>query len=240
MTALERHHDHDRALELAAMAIDFELTSAESAELEDQMAACPQCSRAAAAMRADAGAMRVPLTLLPSRRVDDAVYAAIAGRRAGPQRVLLLAAAALLLLGLLAALAVGASLLIHEPLPVTVVPSDQVALVSPKPDASLPAVPAPGESWQALPLSIGSNGSRLIEAVTIYTRNVPLAQRTEGAGLVGVGRGGCYPVGAQDPTDCFGAAWTAGAELVMERGCRPSWPAGRSGQFDERTGEGAL
>ncbi len=59
MTALERHHDHDRALELAAMAIDFELTSAESAELEDQMAACPLCSRAAAAMRADAGAMHV-------------------------------------------------------------------------------------------------------------------------------------------------------------------------------------
>jgi hypothetical protein len=199
MTALERHHDHDRALELAAMAIDFELTSAESAELHDQMAACPRCSRDAAAMRADAGAMRVPLTMLPSRRVDDAVYAAIDGRRSGSQRVVLLAAAALLLLGLLAALAVGASLLVNDPLPVTVVPTSQVALVTPAPDSSLP--PAPAESWQTLPLSIGPNGGRLIEAVT-----------TEGTGLVGVGRGGCLPVGAQDPTDCFGAAWTAGAD----------------------------
>ena len=198
MTALERHR-HDRALQLAAMGIDFELTSAESAELESQTAVCPQCSRAAAAMRADAGALRAPLTLLPSRRVDDAVHAAIAGRRAPPHRMLLLAATALLLLlALLAALAVGASLLVHEPLPVTVVPTDQVARVSPAPDAS--QGPAPAKSWQTLSLPAGSNGGRLIEAIT-----------TVGTGLVGVGRGGCVPEGS-DPTDCYASAWTAGAD----------------------------
>ena len=166
MTALERHHEHDRALELAAMAIDFELTGAESAELEAQMAACPLCSRAAAAMRADAGAMRVPMTLLPSRRVDDAVYAAIAGRRAGPQRVLLLAAAALLLLGLLAALAVGASLLVHEAA-ARHGRADRPGGAGQPGAGRIGAGCARGEAWQTLPLSVGSNGGRLIEAVTI-------------------------------------------------------------------------
>ena len=131
---------HQHPLELAAMALDFDLTAAETSELETHLATCPTCARRVAALRADARALSRPLTLLPSTRVDEAVYAAIAGRQPRPQRLLLLAAAALLLLTMLGAVAVGAYLLrdLDTP-PTTVTPTQPVAIVSPDPDAS-PAV----------------------------------------------------------------------------------------------------
>jgi hypothetical protein len=135
---------HDRALELAAAAIDFSLSAAETAELAAHLAACPTCARRAAALRADASTLGRPLTLLPSRRVDDAVHAAIARRPARPQRLWLLAAAALLLVALLlGTVAVGAYLLRSwQTLPTTLVPTatTPVAVVSPGPEPS----PAPG------------------------------------------------------------------------------------------------
>ena len=136
---------HQRSLELAATAVDFELTSAETDELAAHVAGCPACARRAVAMRSDALRLSRPLMLLPSPRVDDAVNAAISGRRARPQRLVLLVAAALLLLvALLGALAAGAYLLrTWQTLPINVVPlpTVPVALVSPAPDASPTAVP---------------------------------------------------------------------------------------------------
>ncbi len=196
MNAAERRL-HERTLELAASAIDFDLTSAESVDLEAHLATCTSCGRDAAGLRADALAIRPPVTLMPSQRVDDAVRREIARGGARPQRFLLLAATALILLGLLAAVAVGAALLrTQETLPMTVVPTDRAAVADPVPNAS----PTLGESWRTLDVPGGSSG-RLIEAVTIA-----------GAGLVGVGRGGCDTDAAKDPTACFGAAWTAGAD----------------------------
>ena len=98
-------HEHDRALELAASAIDYGLTAAQSSALDAHLMTCPACARSAAAMRREAIALRPQTTPLPSRRVDDAVFAVIAGRRATSPSLLVLAAALLLaaLLGVAAA-----------------------------------------------------------------------------------------------------------------------------------------
>jgi hypothetical protein len=192
---------HERSLELAATAVDFELTSAETGELETHLAACPACTRRTAALRADASTLGRPLALLPSRRVDDAVYAAIARQPARPQRLMLVAAAALLLVALLGAVAVGAYLLrTWQTLPTTVVPSPTapVAVVSPGPAAS-PAVV--GETWEALAIpasDVGSGSIGLMKAVAV----------TE-SGFVAVGGPVCVP--QNDPTTCHGSVWTAAA-----------------------------
>ena len=192
---LPGRQDHERSLELAALALDFELTRAESAELEAHLAGCPACARRAAALRGDAVALGRPLTLLPSGRVDAAIAAEIAGRRAGagPQRLVLVAATALLALALLGAAAVGAYLLRN----VTTPPITDVTLVtppvidSPRPDASLVAI---GGTWGTIDFAPGSGGS--IEAVAL-----------SGVDLIGVGGGECIPAGGP-PTQCYAGAWT--------------------------------
>jgi anti-sigma factor RsiW len=191
---------HERSLELSARAVDVELTNAETTELEAHLAACPTCARRTAALRADASMLGSVFTLLPSSRVDAAVYAAIARRPARPQRLMLLAAAALLLVALLGAAVVGGSMLrSRQTLPTTVVPTPTlpVAVVDPTttPEASPPVV---GEAWRTVDFPKSSSGS-LIEAATFA-----------GTGLVGVGRGGCLP-DSDNPTHCYAAAWTAAA-----------------------------
>ncbi|HEY8168197.1 MAG TPA: hypothetical protein VIF84_05740, partial [Candidatus Limnocylindrales bacterium] len=197
MSALRLDDRHDRPLELAALAIDYDLTAAERGELEAHLTACPTCARRVAALRADARTLGRPLTLLPSARVDAAVHAAITGRQPRPQRLVLVAAAALLLLAMLGAVAVGAALLRDlELLPTTdrPPPSQPVAIVSPGPEASPAAM---GDTWQTLTF-VDTRAGGLIEAAAFM-----------GNDLVGVGRGGCRPEDAQDPTDCSGAAWTS-------------------------------
>lgn len=202
LTQLDDRRRHERSLELASSAIDFDLTSAEAGELEAHFAACPACVRRAAAMRADTSALGRPLALLASRRVDDAVYAEIARRPARSGRLLLVAAAmALLLVALLGAVAGGAYLLrTWQTLPTTVVPSPTVpvAVASPRPDASPAAV---GETWGtlAIPTSdVGTGWIGLMEAVAA----------TE-SGFVAVGGPVCAP--QNDPTKCRASIWTAAA-----------------------------
>src|SRR5688572_26576378 len=48
---------HDRALELAAAAIDFGLSPADDAALTDHLAGCVPCRETAAALRTDAAAI---------------------------------------------------------------------------------------------------------------------------------------------------------------------------------------
>lgn len=133
---------HVRALELAASAIDVNLGYAETVELEAHLAACPRCRREAATLRADAAAIRTRAQLLPSSRVDEAVLGEIARPGAPRPRLMLLAAAALLLLGMLATVAAGATLLrSRDGLPSTVVPPDPVAAIDPVPAAS-PSLPS--------------------------------------------------------------------------------------------------
>ena len=138
---------HDRALELAATALDFGLAPADAAELTDHLATCATCARTAGALRGDAALLRRPATLIPSRRVDDAVAAAIAGRspRTSPQRLLLLvAAAALLLVALLGVAAAGSFILRTWPtIPTVVLPSPSAPAVVVDP------TPSPPPAWQS-------------------------------------------------------------------------------------------
>jgi len=134
---------HERAMELAASAIDFALGRDDAAELQAHLAGCPACARSAAALRNDAAAIRLP-ALRPSRRADDAVYAAIARRdaRTSP-RVLVLAAAALLLVALLGVAAAGAFLRVWPTLPIVVQPTAPAVVVVPTPS------PTPAPAWQS-------------------------------------------------------------------------------------------
>jgi hypothetical protein len=196
--SVQNLHDrerHERSLELAAVAVDFDLTSAETRELEAHLAGCSTCARRAAALRADASTLRAPLMLLPSARVDAAVHAAIVHQRARPQRLLLVAAAVLVLLALLGAAAVGAYLIRSwQILPTTVVPSPTVpaAIATPGPDAT----PVAGGTWRSLGFVQGSS-SGFMEAAAFA-----------GTELVGVGRGGCVPTSGV-PSHCYVGAWTA-------------------------------
>ncbi len=105
--------EHDRTLELAVSAIDYSLTAAQSAALDAHLVTCPACDRTAAALRSDANALRPRTTSLPSRRVDDAISAAIAGRRATSPSPLVLVTAVLLLIALLGVAAAAGSLLLR-------------------------------------------------------------------------------------------------------------------------------
>ena len=227
---------HDRIIELVATAVDFGLSSAETTELEAHLAACPTCARRATALRNDASSLRLSLTLLPSRRVDDAVHAAIVRRSAGPRRLLALAAAALLLVALLGMVTAGAYLLRNsKTLPTTVVPipTHPVVVASPGPDASPAAL---GDTWESVDFPPSSDGS-VIEGITFA-----------GADMVGVGRGGCVP-DFDNPTSCFGAAWTATAggrwvrapdQPGLEMGVGRSISGPDSGIFDVASGPAGL
>ncbi len=154
---------HDRALELAASALDFGLPSAELAELDRHLTICPACARTAAALLGDTALLRRPATPLPSRRVDDAVHAAIAGRepRTSPQRLMVLVAAtALLLVALLGVAAAGAMLLQSRPPVMVVDPSPSVPAVVVDPSASpLPVPPAePPPAWVPAPAAFPVTG----------------------------------------------------------------------------------
>ena len=234
---------HQRSIELAATAVDFDLTAAEAIELEAHLAACPTCARRAATLRADASTLGRPLPLLPSLRVDNAVYAAIARRPARPQRLLLLVAAAFLLVALLGTVAVGAALLrTREILPTTVVPQPNpttVAVASGGPDTSRAPDASPtlvGETWRTLDFRVYAPGV-LIEAATFA-----------GADLVGVGRGGCLP-DLKAPTTCYGSAWMAATgedwtHVPDQRGLEVSTSVGSSGVakgiFDVATGPAGI
>jgi hypothetical protein len=155
---------HERAMELAASAIDFALGGDDAAELQVHLAGCPACARSAAALRNDAAAIRLPARR-PSRRADDAVYAAIAHRdaRTSP-RVLVLAAAALLLVALLGVAAAGAFLRVWPTLPIVVQPTAPAVVVVPTasptpatqtPTASPPASAVPTPVAGTLPVASG-------------------------------------------------------------------------------------
>jgi hypothetical protein len=197
MTAADRTA-HDRWLWLAASTIDFELTPGEVEELQVHLATCPACARTAAAMRADATALGRPLELLPSRRVDEVVAAAIARRPVRPQRNVLLAAAALLLLAILGAVVVGAYLRRSaEDLQTSLVPSDPPVVQASDPAPSPPVVV---DTWETLEFEAGS-------AASLVPGRFITASTFDGTDLVGVGRGGCPD--AVDPPACYVSAWTA-------------------------------
>src|SRR5262245_34491541 len=93
---------HERFLELAATAIDFDLTPPEAAELERHLAACVDCRRSAAAMRQDARVIAaMPVRAMSADRSRRALAVALGDRRttAGLRLVFVAAVIALLALG---------------------------------------------------------------------------------------------------------------------------------------------
>jgi hypothetical protein len=192
------HLEHDRALELAASAIDYGLTAVQAAALDAHLATCPACAHRAAAMRGDAIALQPRTALLPSRRVDDAVAAAIAGRRATSPRLLVLVAAALLLVALLGVAAAAGSLLLRTwwtpptvevPPPSLVVaeagPSTTPAATEGPPSPAATASASPSPSPVPSPLA-GARWSRVPDQATF-----------EDAGMAAVAAGPypTYPYG---------------------------------------------
>ncbi len=158
MTATTGNGRHLRFRELAATALDFPLSPAEAAELEAHLATCPDCARLAGGLRFDAAALRRPVELATSYRLDSAVGAAIAGRppRPSPGRTLLLVAAtALLLVGLLGAVAVGAYLWRTLQPPLLVVDPSPAPSGLPLPSGEPVPTAKPGPAVPALTWELG-------------------------------------------------------------------------------------
>jgi hypothetical protein len=102
---------HDRYLELAATALDFELAPAESATLAAHLAACARCRREAAEILGDARALRRLSDGVPSPIVRERVLAKDGPRRRhGLSPLTALAAAAAIVLAVVGGLSAGAFL----------------------------------------------------------------------------------------------------------------------------------
>ena len=131
---------HERFLELAAAAIDFELEPEERAELDRHLAECDSCRRTAEAFRDDAATIAYgPGPRLESGQSVTILAAALRPRKSGPPVRLLAIAALLAVLGTGLLLA-GMEILRRSNDPI-------VAVVSPSP--SNPSSP----SLEASPLS---------------------------------------------------------------------------------------
>jgi hypothetical protein len=220
-------HEHDRALVLAASAIDYGLTAAQATALDAHLVTCPACARSAAAMRRDAIALRPQATPLPSRRVDDAVFAAIAGRRATSPSLLVLVAAALLVVALLGVAAAAGSLLLRTwwtPPTVEVAPPSLVVAevgpsttpaateAPPSPAATASASPSPSPSPVPSPLA-GARWSR-----------VPDQAAFEDAGMTAVAASPdrYVAVGWTGKWGANGVAWTSADGRSWQRMSIPS------------------
>ncbi len=98
--------EHARFLELAAAAIDFELSPTEQADLTAHLAGCEDCRRAAAGLMTDARTLRRLSDGAPAERVRVHVLSAAPRRRASP--FVALAAAAAIVVAALGGLTAGA------------------------------------------------------------------------------------------------------------------------------------
>lgn len=99
---------HDQVLELAAAAMDFDLSPAERAFLETHLAECPSCPRRVAAFEADQRAMFALPRLVPAPGTAAAVRVRVVRRQRLPRStVRTLAIAAALALLAVTAVAVG-------------------------------------------------------------------------------------------------------------------------------------
>jgi hypothetical protein len=138
---------HRRPLELAAAAVDFELSTRERAELDHHLAACSPCRSRIEGLGRDARSIEV-LPILPLTAGQSARLRAAALRR--PERpaasaVRFVAIAAILALLALAAVAVGSSLIDREPV--------DLSVVEPVPSAGAPSPVAPSSAPSVAPTS---------------------------------------------------------------------------------------
>jgi hypothetical protein len=102
---------HDRWLELAATAIDFELSPRERDALAEHLSGCQLCSPQIEALRADARRIAVSWEARPSPATSSAILARVLRTPSQPMALRMVALAALLALLALGAAAVGAALI---------------------------------------------------------------------------------------------------------------------------------
>ena len=153
---------HDTFLQLAAIAIDFPLDTAERRGLDQHLAGCPACALAASMLRQDAVALtHLPPVTLPERRAAGILTAAM---RPAPMRATgrLLVIAALLGLLLLGSLAAGAELLrrMNEDDDLSVVPPVPSLATDDDPSLSPPADTLVGTSWSRVQLPGAATSDR--------------------------------------------------------------------------------
>jgi hypothetical protein len=151
---------HDEFLELAAAAIDFELSGDERAALDHHLAECSACRHRVVGFAAD----QTAIARLPRYVIGPAAAAAVRGRvtrrSSAPRPTLrLLAAAAMLALLALAALAVGAQMIRRD---------RDLTEVSPTiaPSPGTPALP-PGVLAVGSTVDVVTSGLRVRTAPTV-------------------------------------------------------------------------
>ena len=134
---------HDTFLELATIALDFPLASADRGRLEQHLAGCAACGRTAHELRGDALALaHLPPVILPERRGAEILAAAL-HPPVVRNPVRLLVVAALLGLLLLGSLAVGSELLRR-------MDDDDLGVVLPVPSQAASPETAPSASPAAV------------------------------------------------------------------------------------------
>jgi hypothetical protein len=140
---------HRRPLELAAAAVDFELSRQEREELDRHLAGCSLCRSRIDALRRDALAIQtLPILPVTSERSARLRAATLARRdRSAWPALRLVAVAAILALLALGAVAVGSSLFDRDAVRLTVVePSPSNLAPAPVAPSPTPSNPAPTES----------------------------------------------------------------------------------------------
>ena len=141
---------HDTFLELAAVAIDFELTPSERSRLEAHLATCPACLRSAGALLADARSLAaLPVTRLSERRADAILGSLLRPVPSIRPTLRLLAVAALLAVLAVGSILVGAELLRQRDDPLVVVPPVPSPTAPTWASATVPASDADGR-WEIL------------------------------------------------------------------------------------------
>lgn len=111
---------HDRALELAAAAIDFDLDPPDRAALAEHLAACAACRQTAAGLRADAAA--IGRSIAHGRPTERVLHAVIAAARQPPHPRTRVRAGTALVAALAALLMVGGGMIAGQGLELVRVP----------------------------------------------------------------------------------------------------------------------
>ena len=230
---------HDTFLELAAAAIDFELSSSDRGRLDAHLAGCPVCDRSAAAIRGDAlGLAHLPSVTLPDRRGTEILQRALhPAATSHPLRLVLVTA--LLALLALGSLVAGAELLRRS--------REDLSVVLPVPSSSPTPTPsdtdAPAPSVETNPPPDGVIAYVGVESGRRVIRTV----RPDGSGVRTIAEGEapawspdgtllafqCPPAGApkEPPASdiCVVNADGSGQRVLVTGARSPSWsPDGAS------------
>ena len=138
---------HRRPLELAAAAIDFELSARDRAELDQHLAGCSFCRNRIEGIRRDARAIEALPILLVTAEQSARLHGTAIRRAERPawSALRLVAVAAILALLALAAVAVGSSLIDRDRV--------DLSVVEPVPSADAPSPVAPSSAPTSAPPS---------------------------------------------------------------------------------------